>query len=253
MVCDLSGMEIANASLLDEATAAAEAVTMCRNIQSRNKSDAVFVSEDCHPQNDLRVAHSRAEAIELEVVVGSQAAFDFSTPVFAVVLQYPATDGSLTDPGDFIACAHENDALAIVATDLLALTLLKPPGELGADVAIGSAQRFGVPPGFGGPHAAFIATRDKHKRRLPGRIVGVSKDTAGRSAPSVGVADARAAHPPRQGDEQHLHGAGAACEHCLDVRRVPRADWPAGNRRTCARNDQSPGRRAAAARPSAGD
>ncbi|MED5495741.1 MAG: glycine dehydrogenase (aminomethyl-transferring), partial [Verrucomicrobiota bacterium] len=203
MVCDLSGMEIANASLLDEATAAAEAVTMCRNIQSRNKSDAVFVSEDCHQQT-ISVLRTRAEAIGLEVVVGSQAAFDFSTPVFAVVLQYPATDGSLTDPGDFIACAHENDALAIVATDLLALTLLKPPGELGADVAIGSAQRFGVPPGFGGPHAAFIATRDKHKRRLPGRIVGVSKDTAGRSALRLAL----------QTREQHIRRDKATSNIC---------------------------------------
>ncbi len=203
MVCDLSGMEIANASLLDEATAAAEAVTMCRNIQSRNKSDAVFVSEDCHPQT-ISVLRTRAEAIGLEVVVGSQAAFDFSTQVFAVVLQYPATDGSLTDPGDFIACAHENDALAIVATDLLALTLLKPPGELGADVAIGSAQRFGVPPGFGGPHAAFIATRDKHKRRLPGRIVGVSKDTAGRSALRLAL----------QTREQHIRRDKATSNIC---------------------------------------
>ena len=179
MICDLAGMEIANASLLDEATAAAEAVTMCRNIQSRNKANAVFVSDDCHPST-LSVLRTRAEAIGIEIVTGDPDEFDFSTSVFAVVLQYPATDGALIDPSGFIERAHDNDALAIVATDLLALTQIKPPGELGADVAIGSAQRFGVPMGYGGPHAAFIATRDKHKRRLPGRIVGVSKDANGR-------------------------------------------------------------------------
>ncbi|HIL73113.1 MAG TPA: glycine dehydrogenase (aminomethyl-transferring), partial [Verrucomicrobia bacterium] len=158
MVCDFTGMEIANASLLDEATAAAEAVTMCRNIQSRNKATAVFVSDDCHPST-LAVLRTRAEAIGIGIVTGDPSKFDFSTPVFAVVLQYPATDGTLSDPSEFIGQAHDKNALAIVATDLLALTQIKPPGELGADVAIGSAQRFGVPMGYGGPHAAFIATR----------------------------------------------------------------------------------------------
>ena len=181
MICDLTGMEIANASLLDEATATAEAVTMCRNIQSRNKANAVFVSDGCHPST-LSVLRTRAEAIGVEIVTGDPDQFDFSTSVFAVVLQYPATDGMLTDPSGFIARAHDNDALAIVATDLLALTQIKPPGELGADLTIGSAQRLGVPMGYGGPHAAFIATRDKYKRRLPGRIVGVSKDANGRPA-----------------------------------------------------------------------
>ena len=178
MVCDLTGMEISNASLLDEATAAAEAVTMCRNINSRNKSDTVFVSSECHPQT-ISVLSTRAKSIGLEVFVDNPANFDFSTPVFAAILQYPATEGSITDPTEFIRQAHENDSLVIVATDLLALTHIKPPGEFDADVVIGSAQRFGVPLGYGGPHAAFIATKDKHKRRLPGRIVGVSKDANG--------------------------------------------------------------------------
>ena len=203
MVCDMTGMEIANASLLDEATAAAEAVTMCRNIQSRNKSDTVFVSADCHPQT-ISVLRTRAEAIGLDVLTGSPVEFDFSTPVFAVVLQYPATDGHLSDPGEFITRAHENDARVIVATDLLALTQIKPPGELGADVAIGSAQRFGVPLGFGGPHAAFIATRDKHKRRLPGRIVGLSKDAAGRSVLRLAL----------QTREQHIRRDKATSNIC---------------------------------------
>ncbi len=203
MVCDLAGMEIANASLLDEATAAAEAVTMCRNIQSRNKANAVFVSDDCHPST-LAVLRTRAGAIGIEIVTGDPAEFDFSMPVFAVVLQYPATDGTLTDPSAFISQAHDHDALAIVATDLLALTQIKPPGELGADVAIGSAQRFGVPMGYGGPHAAFIATRDKHKRRLPGRIVGVSKDANGRPALRLAL----------QTREQHIRRDKATSNIC---------------------------------------
>ena len=175
MVCDLTGMEIANASLLDEATAAAEALTMCRNIQSRNKANAVFVSDDCHPST-LSVLRTRAGAVGIEIITGNPAQFDFSTPVFAVVLQYPA----------------------IVATDLRALTQIKPPGELGADIAVGSAQRFGVPMAYGGPHAAFIATRDKQKRRLPGRIVGVSKDANGRPALRLAL----------QTREQHLRRDG---------------------------------------------
>ncbi len=203
MVCDFTGMEIANASLLDEATAAAEAVTMCRNIQSRNKANAVFVSDDCHPST-LSVLRTRAEAIGIEIVTGDPSKFDFSTPVFAVVLQYPATDGKLSDPSEFIGQAHDKNALAIVATDLLALTQIKPPGELGADVAIGSAQRFGVPMGYGGPHAAFIATRDKHKRRLPGRIVGVSKDANGRPALRLAL----------QTREQHIRRDKATSNIC---------------------------------------
>ena len=203
MVCDLTGMEIANASLLDEATAAAEALTMCRNIQSRNKANAVFVSDDCHPST-LSVLRTRAGAVGIEIITGDPAQFDFSTPVFAVVLQYPATDGSLVDPSAFIEQAHEHDALAIVATDLLALTQIKPPGELGADIAVGSAQRFGVPMGYGGPHAAFIATRDKQKRRLPGRIVGVSKDANGRPALRLAL----------QTREQHIRRDKATSNIC---------------------------------------
>jgi len=203
MVCDLTGMEISNASLLDEGTAVAEAVTMCRNINSRNNSDTVFVSMECHPQT-ISVLRTRAEAIGLEVLVENPANFDFSTPVFAAVLQYPATNGSLSNPSDFIKLAQEHNALVIVATDLLALTQIKPPGELGADVAIGSAQRFGVPLGYGGPHAAFIATKDKHKRRLPGRIVGVSKDANGRFALRLAL----------QTREQHIRRDKATSNIC---------------------------------------
>ena len=203
MICDLTGMQIANASLLDEATATAEALTMCRNIQSRNKTNAVFVSIDCHPQT-ISVLRTRAEAIGIEVITGDPNEFDFGTPVFAVVLQYPTTDGMIVDPSEFIKQAHDKDALAIVATDLLAVTQIKPPGELGADITVGSAQRFGVPMSYGGPHAAFIATRDQHKRRLPGRIVGVSKDANGRPALRLAL----------QTREQHIRRDKATSNIC---------------------------------------
>jgi glycine dehydrogenase len=177
MVCDLTGMQISNASLLDESTAAAEAMTLCHDIKG---GDAIFVADHVHPQT-LAVLQTRAEPLGIKVLTGSAEKLP-TAPVFACLFQYPATDGSIPDLEKLIAAAHAAGALAIVATDLLALTLLKPPGECGADVVIGSTQRFGVPPGFGGPHAAFLATRDEHKRRLPGRLVGVSKDAAGNPA-----------------------------------------------------------------------
>jgi glycine dehydrogenase len=175
MVCDLTGMEISNASLLDEATAAAEAMSLCQDIK---EGDAVYVSADIHPQT-LEVLKTRAEPLGIKVLTGPDLP---AGPVFACFYQYPGTDGRLIDLDKAVAEAHSKGALAVVCADLLALTLLKPPGECGADVVVGSSQRFGVPPGFGGPHAAFLATRDEHKRRLPGRLVGVSKDSAGNPA-----------------------------------------------------------------------
>ncbi len=177
MVCDLTGMEISNASLLDEATAAAEAMTLCHDIKGGN---AFFVADHCHPQT-LALLRTRAEPLGILVLTGP-AEEGPQEPVFGALFQYPATDGTIGDLGAMIARAHEAGALAVVATDLLALTLITPPGELGADIVVGSAQRFGVPPGFGGPHAAFLATKDEHKRRIPGRLVGVSKDAEGRPA-----------------------------------------------------------------------
>ena len=203
MICDLTGMEISNASLLDEGTAVAEAVTMCHNINSSNKSETVFVSTDCHPQT-ISVVRTRAEAIGLKVLIESPSNFDFSIPVFATILQYPATDGNISDPSNFIKLAQEHNVLTIIATDLLALTQIKPPGELGADVAVGSAQRFGVPLGYGGPHAAFIATKEKHKRRLPGRIVGISKDKRGKLALRLAL----------QTREQHIRRDKATSNIC---------------------------------------
>ena len=182
MVADLTGLPVANASLLDEATAAAEAMTLCLRARSRkSKAEAFFASERCHPQT-LEVLRTRAEPLGIELIIGDAASFDFSTPVFGVLLQYPDTEGTVESFEDFAARAHEHEALVCVATDLLALTTLRAPGALGADVAFGNSQRFGVPLGFGGPHAAFMSCTEDHKRRLPGRIVGVSRDSEGHDA-----------------------------------------------------------------------
>ncbi|MBI1839802.1 MAG: glycine dehydrogenase (aminomethyl-transferring), partial [Verrucomicrobia bacterium] len=181
LVADLTGLEIANASLLDEGTAAAEAIAMCQGMRGADDNQAVFLSDTCHPQT-VEVVRTRAEALGVKVIVGSHHSFDFAQKVFAALIQYPATDGTVHSYAGFVEKAHAAGALVIVAADLLALTLLKPPGEFGADVAVGSAQRFGVPMGYGGPHAGFLATRDAFKRHLPGRLVGVSKDARGRAA-----------------------------------------------------------------------
>ena len=179
MVADLTALDIANASLLDEATACAEALTMChRLVDGRN---IFFVSETCHPQN-IEVVQTRAKALGIEVVVGKHENFSFTDKVFGALVQYPDTFGAIHDYSSFVEKARAAGALFAVATDLLALTLIKPPGEFGADIAIGSAQRFGVPLGYGGPHAAFFATRDEFKRQMPGRLVGVSKDSRGKPA-----------------------------------------------------------------------
>jgi glycine cleavage system P protein (glycine dehydrogenase) len=177
MVCDLTGMEIANASLLDESTAAAEAMTMAHAIKGEG---AFFVADDCHPQT-IALLRTRAEPLGIRLIVGP--VWDFtSESVFGALIQYPATDGVIHGLGPIIKRVHAESALAIVAVDLLALTLIKPPGEYGTDIVVGSSQRFGVSLGYGGPHAAFLATRDEHKRRMPGRLVGVSHDAEGRPA-----------------------------------------------------------------------
>jgi glycine dehydrogenase len=181
MVVDLTGMEIANASLLDEGTAAAEAMWMCRTLCKNPQARTIFVSSQCHPQT-IAVVQTRADAHNLRVIVGEESECDFNEQIFAVLLQLPGTDGTLADPSPFIEKAHQNGALAIVAADLLALTLIKSPGEMGADVAVGTTQRFGVPMGYGGPHAAYFATRDRFKRSMPGRLVGVSRDAEGNPA-----------------------------------------------------------------------
>ncbi len=180
MIMDLTGLEIANASLLDEATAAAEAMTMSYGL-CKSKAKAFFVEGSCHPQT-IAVIQTRARPLDIEVIVGDHGSFDFSQPIFGALLQYPATDGAIYDYREFIARVHEEKALVTMAADPLSLALLVPPGELGADIAVGSTQRFGVPLGYGGPHAAYFATKEAYKRQIPGRIVGVSKDVDGNPA-----------------------------------------------------------------------
>ncbi len=203
MICDLTGLAIANASLLDEATAAAEAMAMCHALKGRDPTRAFWISDNCHPQT-IAVVCTRAEAQGVRVIVGNHEAFEFGEKVFAVLVQYPATNGEVHDYRQFAEQAHAHDALVIVAADLLALTLLSPPGEWGADVAVGSAQRFGVPLGYGGPHAAYLATRDVHKRLMPGRLVGVSKDAQGRPALRLAL----------QTREQHIRREKATSNIC---------------------------------------
>ncbi len=179
-VMDLTGLEIANASMLDEGTAAAEAMMMCHRLKEGDASAhrTFFVSARCHPQT-IDIVRTRAEPLGIDVVVGDHRTFRPDAGCFGVLVQYPDTTGSIHDFQEFFAAAHAAGAFTIVATDLLALTLLRAPGEFGADVAVGSAQRFGVPLGFGGPHAGFLATKDAFKRQMPGRLVGVSKDAQG--------------------------------------------------------------------------
>ncbi|HET6952947.1 MAG TPA: aminomethyl-transferring glycine dehydrogenase, partial [Acidimicrobiales bacterium] len=202
MVCDLTGMAIANASMLDEATAAAEAMTLARR-STRHAGNAFFVDAECHPQT-IAVVAGRAEPLGIEVVVGDPAADLVPAAAFGVLLQHPGTSGAVRDLRPVIAAVHDAGGLAVVATDLLACTLLVPPGELGADVAVGSSQRFGVPMGFGGPHAGFLATRDTFRRSMPGRLVGVSVDAAGRRAHRLAL----------QTREQHIRREKATSNIC---------------------------------------
>ncbi|HEX6142005.1 MAG TPA: aminomethyl-transferring glycine dehydrogenase, partial [Geminicoccaceae bacterium] len=202
MVSDLTGLELANASLLDEATAAAEAMAMARRV-SRQKSETFFVDADCHPQT-LAVIRTRARGFGIEVVVGDPFTELERHEAFGALLHYPGSSGEIREFRPVVERLHAAGALAIVATDLLALTLLTPPGEFGADVAIGSAQRFGVPMGYGGPHAAFLAAREAHKRVLPGRIIGVSVDRRGETAFRMAL----------QTREQHIRREKATSNIC---------------------------------------
>ena len=204
MVGDLTGFEIANASLLDEATAAAESMTLAHRV-GKSKSQKFFIDQNCFPQT-ISVVTARAKPIGIEVIVGEpQRLNDLKKEVFfGALLQYPGNDGAVNDFSEEIASVHEQNGLVIMATDLLALTLLKSPGEMEADIAIGSSQRFGVPLGFGGPHAAFIATKEKYKRSLPGRLVGASIDESGRTAYRLAL----------QTREQHIRREKATSNIC---------------------------------------
>ena len=184
MIMDLTGMEIANASLLDEGTAAAEAMSMFLGFRKGAKKQAMkfFVDENVHPQT-IDVIQTRATPIGVDLIIGSADRLDLTdAEYFGILIQNPDTFGNVRDLTAVIDAAHENDVLVAVASDLLALTLMKSPGAMGADVVVGTSQRFGVPMGFGGPHAAFFATREAYKRNIPGRIIGVSIDAHGNSA-----------------------------------------------------------------------
>ena len=203
MVCELSGMEIANSSLLDEATAAAEAMTLCLRVNRKNKSKRFFVSSGCHPQT-IAVMQTRAKPLGIEIEVGDLSQLEIGDGLAAVMVQYPSTEGYVEDYSKLADQVHAAGAMVIAASDLLALMLLKPPAHWGADIVIGSSQRFGVPMGFGGPHAAFMATRDAYKRSVPGRIVGESIDADGNPALRLAL----------QTREQHIRREKATSNIC---------------------------------------
>ena len=202
LITDLTGMEIANASLLDEATAAAEAMTMSYAV-CKNKANTFFVSRTCHPQT-IAVVQTRAWPLGIEVLVDDPENLDENTPIFGALLQYPDTEGFIANYQGVVDRVHAMGGLVTVAADLLSLTLLVPPGEWGADIVVGNSQRFGVPLGYGGPHAAFFATREAYKRQLPGRLVGVSKDAQGKSALRLSL----------QTREQHIRRDQATSNIC---------------------------------------
>src|SRR5881392_2683874 len=201
MITDLTGLEIANASLLDEATAAAEAMALCHAVVPNRKT--FFVADNCHPQT-IAVVQTRAKPLGITIKIGDYSRFKSDDNIFGALVQYPATDGAIYDYTDFIKGAHDAGALVVVAADILALTLLKPPGEFGADVAVGNTQRFGDQLGSGGPHAAYFATRDPYKRHMPGRLVGVSHDAEGRPAYRLAL----------QTREQHIRRDKATSNIC---------------------------------------
>ena len=203
MIIDLTGLPITNASLLDESTAAAEAMGMCLAASKRGTSKTFFVSETCHPQT-IGVLKTRAEPLGIELLIGDHRTAVFDTPLLGALVQYPATDGTVYDYSDFAEKIHDANGLLVVAADLLSLTLLKSPGEFDADIAVGSTQRFGVPIGYGGPHAAFLSTREEFKRKMPGRIAGLSQDVEGQAAIRLAL----------QTREQHIRREQATSNIC---------------------------------------
>ncbi|NUM59138.1 MAG: aminomethyl-transferring glycine dehydrogenase [Bdellovibrionaceae bacterium] len=203
MIRDLTAMEIANASLLDEGTAAAEAMSMAHSVSKNTTAKHFFVSDKLHPQV-VEVLKTRCEPLGLEMILGPAESYDFKTPIFAFFVQYPDTDGQIADWKSLTQKVQDHRALMVVGTDLLALTLLTPPGEWGADIVYGNSQRFGVPLGFGGPHAAFMSTKEEYKRNIPGRIIGVSKDSQNKSALRLAL----------QTREQHIRREKATSNIC---------------------------------------
>ncbi|MDE0929810.1 MAG: glycine dehydrogenase, partial [Halioglobus sp.] len=203
MVLDLTGMDLANASMLDEGTAAAEAMTLLQRVNKKNRSSTFLIADDCHPQT-IAVVKTRAKALDIEVLVGDPAELLNATEAFGLLVQYPGTYGHLQDISPLTEKAHAKNTLVAVAADIMALLLVKSPGSMGADVVLGNTQRFGVPMGFGGPHAAFFATRDAYKRSTPGRIIGVSIDRRGNQALRMAM----------QTREQHIRREKATSNIC---------------------------------------
>ncbi len=203
MVLDLTGMDLANASMLDEGTAAAEAMTLLQRVNKKNRNNTFLVAEDCHPQT-IAVIKTRAEALDIEVVVGEPAQLVGKTEAFGLLLQYPGTYGHIADPEALVEKAHGAGTLVAMAADIMALLMIRSPGALGADVVVGNTQRFGVPMGFGGPHAAYFTTRDQYKRSTPGRIIGVSVDRRGNQALRMAM----------QTREQHIRREKATSNIC---------------------------------------
>ena len=203
MITDLTGLPIANASLLDEGTAAAEAMTMCLSMAPSDTERFFFVSETCHPQT-IEVVRTRAEPLDIKLIIGNHQTTIFDQEIMGAIVQYPATDGIIHDYEEFAEKVHAANGLLVAVADLLSLALLKPPGEFDADIAVGSTQRFGVPMGYGGPHAAYFSTKEKFKRKVPGRIVGLSQDTEGSQAIRLAL----------QTREQHIRREKATSNIC---------------------------------------
>lgn len=203
MIADLTALPMANASLLDEGTAAAEAMAMCNNIQ-KGKKKTFIIASNCHPQT-IDVCRTRADGFDIKVIIADLNNINYqSNDVCGVLVQYPGTEGEVMDYGEFVKNAHAHGVKVVMASDLLALTVLKPPGEMSADIVIGSAQRFGVPMGYGGPHAAFLATSQEYKRIMPGRIIGISMDSSGKPALRMAM----------QTREQHIRRDKATSNIC---------------------------------------
>jgi hypothetical protein len=249
MVMSLTSMDIANASLLDEATAAAEGMVMAF-MASGQKKRTFFVDSGVLPQT-IAVLRTRAKGFGIRLLVGGADSIfnheSLRSDLCGALVQYPDTSGSIKDFAALADSVHVAGGLLVCATDLLALTVLKPPGEWGADIVLGNSARFGVPAGYGGPHAAFFAVTEKLKRKMPGRLIGRSRDALGNPAyrlalqskdTSISVShasvndfcSARAAHPSRKGNQQHLHESGAPCQHGSDVRRLSRPSWSQAHR-----------------------
>ncbi len=203
MVVELTGLPVANSSLLDEATAAAEAMMMSFSAKDRDEANNYFVADSCHPQV-IELVKTRAEPVGVTVVVGEASTFSPSVEFFGALFQYPCTNGGLIKYKDLVSKCKAKSLIVTLACDILGLVILESPGALGADIAVGNSQRFGVPMGYGGPHAGFMATADEHKRRLPGRIVGVSKDKEGRNAIRLAL----------QTREQHIRREKATSNIC---------------------------------------